>query len=425
MGILSKVADFLAFPEPLPLERKDGTVVTTTVPQMSADAVEAMLLDGSFDAPCAFRIAAVMACARVIAEGLALPPCYLHRTSGSGKLLATNHPLYPLLNQSPNERQTSYEFREMLGYHLALDGNAYVFVNRSVDGTVLELLPCDPGSVTVDVDQSGLFRPVTYFLYGQPIPAANMWHLKGPAWLSWRGLNTIGEARDAIGLASATQTYGAKLFQNAARPGAIVSPKDGVLTTDQAAAIRAQWSAQYQGVNNAHKTVLLTAPLNVQMLASNADEAQWTESRRFQIEEICRYFRVSPVKVFQQLGSQSYASVEQAHIAHDQDTDAHWHERYVQSANKSLLTQAERRRGYTVGIDNRSILRGTAGERMAYYTAGIAAGIITRNEAREMEGFDPSEDPSADQLTPAQNVFGSGPDDMTGKAGSEKPGGLS
>jgi phage portal protein BeeE len=118
---------------------------------------------------------------------------------------------------------------------------------------------------------------------------------------------------------------------------------------------------------------------------------------------------VSPTKVFASDGSQSYASVEQAHIAHDQDTDAQWHERFVQSANKALLTPKEREQGLRVMIDNRAALRGTAVDRMTYYTAGIAAGIITRNEAREMEGYDRHDDPAADALTPAANLFGNHP----------------
>jgi HK97 family phage portal protein len=185
-----------------------------------------------------------------------------------------------------------------------------------------------------------------------------------------------------------------------------VSSKDGVpLTEPQIAAFKEQWAAQQQGVGNAHRTMFLTGAFNYTPMGTTANDAQWIESRRFQIEEICRFFRVSPIKVFEQLGSQSYASVEQAHIAHDQDTDLHWHERFCQSANKALLTPKERASGLCVSLDNRSILRGTAGERMSYYSAGIQAGLLTRNECREMEGFDKSDDPLANQLTPAANLF--------------------
>ncbi|MET0373692.1 MAG: phage portal protein, partial [Rhizorhabdus sp.] len=286
-----------------------------------------------------------------------------------------------------------------------LNGNAHVWVNR-VGQEVRELLPLDPGSVSMNVDQSRLGGAVSYTLYGTPMPAGAIWHLKGPSWLSWDGMSTLNNARAAIGLSRATQSYGANLFKNGARPGGILNPTGAPLTPEQVAELKAMWSAQATGVGNAHKTILLTAPVDYTPLASNANDAQWIESRRFQIEEVCRFFRVSPTKAFQQIGSQSYASVEQSHLAHDQDTDAHWHTRFVQSANKALLTDKERASGLTISIDNRDFLRGTAKERMEYYKMGIEVGMFTRNEAREMEGFGSSDDPSADVLTPAVNLFG-------------------
>jgi HK97 family phage portal protein len=402
MSFIHRLGDFLLGPA----ETK-STATGVPVPQHSADTIEKAVREAT-SGDLSFKVSAVHACARVIAEGLALPPCYLHRVGPGGKTAALDHPLYRLMNAAPNERQTSYEFREQLGYHLALNSNAHVFINRSPrTGEVLELLPCDPGAVTIDVDSSRLGAPLNYTLYGVPVPLSQIWHLKGPSWLSWTGMSTLHEARSAIGLASATERYGANLFTNGARPGGLLAPAAGVaLTADQVAEIKAMWKAQASGLGNAHKTILMTAGVEFTPMASNANDAQWIESRRFQIEEICRFFRVSPTKVFQSLGSQSYASVEQAHIAHDQDTDAHWHERFVQSANKALLTDKDRRAGLAISLDNRSFLRGTANERMTYYTAGIAAGIITRNEARELEGFDRSDDPQADVLSPAANLFG-------------------
>ena len=404
MGFFSDILNGIA--PGAAIERKGDNFTTRTIALRSEGEIEDQLRELS-EGDRRFTVSAVHACARVIAEGLALPPCYVHKAGAGGKTLATSHPLFALLNASPNARQTSYEFREQLGYHLALNSNAYVYVTRSATGAVLELMPCDPGMVEVWCDTSKLGNPVQYYLFGQPVPRANIWHLKGPAWLSWTGMSTVQEARKAIGLAAATETFGAKLFTNGAKPGGIISPNgQAPLTPAQMLELKELWQAQAQGVGNAHKTMFLNAPVDFKSMASTANEAQFIEARRFQLEEICRYFRVSPTKVMQQLGSQSYASVEQAHISHDQDTDAHWHERFVQSANKALLSDKERRQGFAIAIDNRAALRGTAVERMTYYNSGIASGIFTRNEAREMEGFDRSTDPEADKLTPAANLFG-------------------
>ncbi|KQO50555.1 hypothetical protein ASF14_10695 [Sphingomonas sp. Leaf257] len=387
-------------------QKSEYKTVTPTI--SSPEAVEEALREAMGVGVGGTTVSAVHACARVIAEGLALPPCYLHRETSGGRIAATDHPLYNLLNLSPNSRQTSYEFREQIGWHLALNSNAHVFINRSQrTGEILELLPIDPGNVSIEVDETKLGGEVRYYLYGMRVPASQIWHLKGPAWLSYEGMPTIKAARNALGLATATETYGANLFKNGAKPGGILSPSNGtVLNPDQVRELTEFWYSQAKGVGNAHKTILLPAGVEFNPLASTANDAQWIEARRYQIEEVCRFFRVSPTKVFQSLGSQSYASVEQAHIAHDQDTDAHWQARYMQSAEKALLTDAERAAGLRITIDNRDFLRGTAKERMEYYKNGIASGIFTRNEAREMEGFDRSDDPTADLLTPAVNLFG-------------------
>lgn len=396
-------SNFIFGPEP---EQKN---VGTPVPVHSPEAIEAQLRgELGEDGYAPLRVSTVWACARVIAEGLAQPPCYLHRDTGSGTIRATNHSLYSLLNEAPNERQTSYEFREMLGYHLALDSNAYVFLNRGPkgQGPIRELLPCDPGQVSIHTDESRLGSPVTYRLFGVTVPSNQIWHLKGPSMKSWIGMSAVVEARRSIGLSSATETFGAATFKNGAKPGGLITPEgEQQWTEEQLEAIRAGWAAS-RGAANAHKNIVMNAPVSFQQLSHNANDSQWIEARKFQIPEICRYFRVSPTKVFHTDGSQSYASVEQAHIAHDQDTDAHWHERFVQSANKALLTSAERASGLRVMIDNRAALRGTAKERMEYYQLGLMNRIFTPNEVREMEGFDRSNDPEADKLRPAANLYG-------------------
>lgn len=380
---------------------------TTNVPVRSPDEITEAY-EANVGGELRTRVSTVHACSRVIAEGLAQPPCYVIRDKGKGTERATDHPLFSLLAHSPNERQTSYEFRDMLGWHLALDSNAYVFINRGPTGKgpIKELLPCDLGSVTTSVDESRLGNPVRYFLYGVETPASLIWHLKGPAMKSWTGMSTLVEAARAIGLAQATEQFGAATFKNGAKPGAIISPKgEAAWTPDQHNAIVKAWQNS-RGAANAHKTIALNTPIEFTPMSNNMSDSQWIEARKFAVTEVCRYFRVSPTKVFHNDGSLSYSSVEMAHIAHDQDTDAHWHERFVQSANKALFTAKERDAGLRVMIDNRAALRGTAKERMEYYTKGIAAGIFTRNEAREMEGFDRSNDPEADKLTPAANLFG-------------------
>jgi HK97 family phage portal protein len=243
---------------------------------------------------------------------------------------------------------------------------------------------------------------------------ADIWHFRGPSHDRHGGANLMRVASRAIMLASVAESFGIDLFKNRAALEGIISP-DGQLDQTAFDRLKESFAEKQTATGRKGSTAFFPTGIKYTPVSATATDAQWLETRRYQVEEICRYFRVSPAKVFSTLGSQSYASVEQAHIAHDADTDAHWHERFAQSATKSLLTVEERRKGFAVVIDNRAALRGTAMERATYYNAGITGGWMTRNEAREAEGYDRSLDPDADKLTPAANLFGPKTD------GSQKP----
>ena len=355
------------------------------------------------------QTSAVLCCARVIAEGLAQVPCTLFRERpDGGREPATDHPLFNLLKRAPNDWQTSFEFREQIGLHLVLTNNAFVYMNR-VRGELVELYAFDPTTVAVEQasDMSVTYKVSTQGRQ-QTIPASDIWHIKGPSWNGYQGLDAIKQAQAAIGLALTTERYATKLFQNMARPSGILTTKPGSspLTPQQRADIKAMWEVQYRGVNNAHKTALLPFDLDFNVISGTAEEAQLIETRRFLIEEICRFFRVLPIMVMQS-GATSYASVEQLFQAHLTHTLMPWYSRLEQSAEVSLLTPEERDAGYTVRLNGNALLRGSSSERSAYYNTMITLGVMTVNEVRAKEDLDRSDDPAADQLRGAANLFGS------------------
>ncbi len=349
-------------------------------------------------------VSVLYACARVIAEGLALPPISVQRITSRGREYVDGHPVNRLLSAKPNKLQTPYEFREVKGWQAALHGDAYSWINRSRSGEILELVPLNITEVS-RIDPVKIGDLPSFTMAGRAMKPNEIWHFRGPANRRQGGLATIIEARRSIALAAVAEAFGTDLFKNRAALEGIISI-DGTIDRVQLDALRETFERRQTGAGKRGRTAFFPAPIKYQALSATATDAQWIEARRYQIEEICRFFRVSPTKVFNSLGSQSYASVEQAHIAHDQDTDAHWHTRFMQSATLALLTEEERAAGYRVIIDNRDYLRGTANERATYYQLGISAGWMTRNEAREAEGYAKSNDPTADQLTPAANLFG-------------------
>lgn len=349
-------------------------------------------------------ISVVYACAQVISQGLALPPVYVQKIGAGGREYATKHPLYPILTAKPNKLQNSYELRETMGWNAALYGNAYAWINRSRTGEILEIVPLDPTEIS-RVDSAIIGQAPTFVMAGKSMAAGDIWHLRGPAAHRKGGLNTVAEAQRSITLARVAEAFGTDLFKNRAALEGILAV-DGTISEAEWQRLKGSFEAQNTGSGKRGRTAFFPSAVKYTPLSATATDAQWIESRRYQIEEVCRFFRVSPTKVFHTLGSQSYASVEQAHIAHDQDTDAHWHARFAQSATNALLSDTDRRAGFSVVIDNRDALRGTAMERATYYNAGLTGGWLTKNEVREAEGYAKSNDPEADKLTPAVNLFG-------------------
>ena len=356
----------------------------------------------------ALEVTTVLGCCRVIAEGIAQVPWKLYRKQADGgREEAVEHPLFYMMKRRPNEWQTSFEFREQIAFHLVLTGNAFVFINRRANGEIVELLPYDPGSVTVtrNPDLSLSYRLTLSDRRQVEVPAVNIWHIRGPSWNGYLGLEVVHLARNAIGLALATEEFGSSLFANGARPGGLLTTEQNI-NEETAKQIKAAWAATQGGSGNAMKTALLANGLKYQPLSQTADEAQFNETSKQAINNICAAFRVNPIMVMQSEGTASYASVEQMFLAHLTHTLMPWYERIEQSAEVNLLSREEQRAGYYTKLDAKALMRGTAKERAEHYQIMRQNGVITANEWREHEDMNRSDDPKADALMPAANLFG-------------------
>ncbi len=411
---MGKLTDFFFGPETksAPIVSVPIVPAIATPEEVRADlAAAAGWISETVNQNTALQVSAALCCARVIAEGLAQVPCRLMKEDAKGSLVeARDHPLFWLLKHKPNDWQTSFELREQMGLHLAFDHNAFVFINR-VRGEIKELYAFQPGNVVVaQNDDMELTYKVKVDGREQIIPAADMWHVRGPSWNGFRGNDAIKLAAKTIGLAQATERYGTKLFENGARPGGILTTKAGAqpLNPEQRKEIMTLWQAQNRGVDNAHKTVMLPFDLDFTTVSGSANEAQWIENRKFLIEEICRFFRVLPIMVMQ-TGATSYASVEQLFLAHLTHTLMPWYERFEQSAENSLLSREELEAGYTIKLNANALLRGSTAERTAYYNTMVTLGIMSANDVRAKEDLPLSDDPEADKLRGAANLFGNQP----------------
>ncbi len=334
------------------------------------------------------RSTTVLACVRVLAESVASLPLQLYRrTADGGKEIARRHPLYRILHVAPNAWQTSFEWREQQMLHLCTYGQSFSEIRAGARGAVTELITLHPSRMKVERLENGRLRykyredANTETVYTQD----QIMHLR---WLSDDGVNGMVPtdlARDAIGLARACEIHGASYFGNGARPG-VVLETDQTLPAEAASALRDNWERMHLGPNRAHRTAVLMGGLKAHELGGNNQESQFLESRRFQVEEICRLFRVPPHLVGD-LTRSSFSNIEQQSIDFVQHTLLPWLRRFELAFSRDLITDDS----YFAEFDTRGLLRGDAQARASYYNTLWNLGVASVNEIRSWENMNPIE----------------------------------
>jgi HK97 family phage portal protein len=345
----------------------------------------------------ALRVSTVLACARVITEDIAKMPFRVMQEQKSGrKAPAKEHPAYWLLRHKPNAWQTPMEFREAAGLHAFLARGAFSLVSR-VRGEPREILPLVPSDVTVrragweveyEISNVGTFGP------------RDILHVRGPSWNGHDALAIVNLAREAIGLAMATEESQARLHRNGARPGGVLLYPTS-LGDEQKGAIAKAWTAAFGG-GNAFGTAVLDLGAKYERLAMTGVDAQHIETRKHQVEEICRMVRVYPSKIGHSDKTATFASAAEFSRAHVVDSLQPWMERWEQSATRALLTEEEVRDGFFLKLDARMLLEADPAARAAFYKASLGTasspGWNTPNDIRRLEDQDPSSEPGADKL---------------------------
>lgn len=342
----------------------------------------------------AFQVSALFGCLLVLSRGVAQVPFKLFQeqtVDGLRKIEpAREHPLYDLVATQPNDWSTSFEFRETMTIHAAL-GDAYAFKNV-VRGELLELILLNPGKVkpVQNADWS-----ITYEVTGsdgqtKPFAQEAIWHVRGPSWNGFSGMQILSVARDALGLSIALNDSLAGLHANGVRSSGVYSV-DGNLSAEAHAKLVA-WLKREAAASPGAPMVLDRSAKWLQTAMTSVD-AQHAEMRRMQIEEVCRFLGVSPHKVYSSDKTSTYASAEQFNIQHVVDTLGPWYARIEQSADVNLLTKKERAQGYYHKFIAAGLLRGAAKDRGEYYAkalgSGGSQGWMTPDEVRALEELNP------------------------------------
>jgi HK97 family phage portal protein len=341
----------------------------------------------------ALRVSAVFGCCLVITGDVGKLPLKLIKEDTDGtKTVLYKHPLYRILYRRPNAWQTSMEWRMTMLLHALLCKFGISYISRAADGTVLELIPLMPGNVTVrqlanydlvyDVSDK-IGRIVT-------LNSADVHVLHGLSWDGFSALDLIKQGTEAIGLAIAAEETQARMHGNGAKPGGVLTTPN-VLTDDQIKRVREQFASSYSGVANAFKTILLDNGLKFEPWSMTGVDGQHLETRKFQIEEVCRMFRVFPQMIAASSATPTYASAESFFGAHVGHTLQPWVTLWEQAMMRDLLSERDVEAGIEPKFILQALMRGSAEQRAAFYLAGINGGWLTRNEVRRLEDLNPIE----------------------------------
>ena len=347
----------------------------------------------------AMQMTAVYSCVRILAEAIAGLPLHVYQYDADGsKQKAIDHPLYLLLHDEPNPEMSSFVFRETLMTHLLLWGNAYAQIIRNGKGEILALYPLMPNKMTVDRDEKGQLY-YTYQRSSEDAPTmkgasvilkpTDVLHIPGLGFDGLVGYSPIAMAKNAIGLAIATEEYGAKFFANGAAPSGVLEHPG---TIKDPSRVRDAWQSQFGGSANSGKIAVLEEGMKYTPISISPEQAQFLETRKFQINEIARIFRVPPHMVGD-LEKSSFSNIEQQSLEFVKYTLDPWVVRWEQSLMRSLLS-ADEKKTFFVKFNLEGLLRGDYQSRMNGYAVARQNGWMSANDIRELENLDriPAED---------------------------------
>jgi HK97 family phage portal protein len=351
----------------------------------------------------AMQTTAVYACVRILAETIASLPLQVYRYTPAGKERYYEHPLYYLLHDEPNPEMSSFVFRETLMSHLLIWGNAYAQIIRNGAGRILALYPLLPDKMEVNRDDHGeiyyIYTKTTdenpnIKKYGQVLlRREDVLHIPGLGFDGLVGYSPIAMAKNAVGMTLACEEYGASFFANGANPGGVLE-HPGVLKDP--AKVRDSWNEVYRGANNAHKVAVLEEGMKYQQIGIPPEEAQFLETRKFQINEIARLFRIPPHMVGD-LDKSSFSNIEQQSLEFVKYTVDPWVVRWEQALQRSLLSTADKAH-YFIKLNVDGLLRGDYQSRMTGYSVGRQNGWFSANDIREMEDMNPIPDTEGGNL---------------------------
>lgn len=340
----------------------------------------------------AFAQSAVQACVTLLAESVAQLPCELYRRGNNGQReRATDHPLYDIIHNQPNKKDTIFEFNEQKQGYLGIDGNSYSIIERDGKGYVTELIPVKPNKIQVLKGPDGL--PYYNLIdHNEIIPMHMMHHVKAFSFDGYIGVSPLQTNADVIGLGIAVDQHAAQVFANGTTmSGVIERPSDvkAIESQEKVDAILNKWREKHSGVRNAFSVALLQEGMTYKQLAMDNEKAQLLQSRQYGVIEVCRLYKVPP-HMIQSLDKATFSNIEHQGLQFVIYTLLPWLKRHESAMMRDLLLPSERKDLY-IEFNVSGLLRGDQKARYESYAIGRQWGWLSVNDIRRMENLTPIE----------------------------------
>lgn len=367
-----------------------------------------------------FNLISVRSAISILAQDVASTPLELWRTTGKVREKAIEHPLYGVLTVAPNGRMTAMEWREAAMVALLTWGNSYAYIQRDEAYRVVALWPLRPDRVLVTLSEDGRlayrYNPINDTIAPQTFDQFDILHVKGLSSDGLVGRTPLFDLREKLGEIKAEERFSQSFYGNGMKRGAAFT-HPGTLSDTAFEHLKKQTSDE-GGAEKAWKTLILEEGVTFTEMTFAPEDAQLLQTREFSVEEICRAFNLPPYKMrITKPGAVSYASVESQQLDYLLSTLNGWYVRIEQAVNRACLSLNERNSGLHVIHNSRTMLRADLKSQAAASQVLRNISAVTVNEVREDFGYNPSDDPRADDLFAPTYVQGTAqppttPDDM-------------
>lgn len=332
---------------------------------------------------------AVWASVKVLSESVAQIPLFLYERDGEYKVRATKHPLYKILQRSPNELMSSFHLRQLMMVHLTTWGNAYCEIVWSRDGQVDALIPLRPDRVTpVLVDGKKYFDVELPDGTAVRLPAYRVWHVPGLGFDGLVGYSPIKLHANTVGLAMAAEEYGANFFKNGTSAGMVLQ-HPGQLSAEAASRLKRAIETSNAGLSNAHRVMVLEEGMDMKTLGLSPEDAQLLSTRQFQVTEIARIYRVPP-HMLGDMSRATWGNVEEMGEEFLRYTLMPYLRSFEATITQQLLVGDEQDTHFAEFLVD-SFLRANTEKRYDAYSTAIQNGFMSVNEVRARENLNPIE----------------------------------